>query len=480
MWLKIKQLAIPISVKLAILYAVILFCILLFTSLITVAGLCYMLYAQADNSLDRSAATITHYLETENAVDQYLLRKKLLPMGIILRIVDNQNNLIFDNAPFNADTLAFSEEPANDIGTFLLASLNRKTQVVSIESHYFYYANQVVTIDKRPYLLHFFKPMTEQAHFLVFLIKILLITNALGLLIAIVSGVFISRKILRPLRDVINTAREIEVNDLGKRIEITGSNDELQELAKTFNHMLNRIQTGFEQQRRFVSDASHELRTPITVISGYTNMLDRWGKQDPAALEEGIAAIKSEAANMYKLIEKLLFLARADHNKQIIAKVPVATEPLIDGIAQETCLIAPSHQIVLAHNDSATIHADASSIKEMLRIFIENSIKYTPAGQTIRIASHKADGYLEITVQDTGIGIPEEDLPHIFDRFYRADKSRTKAAGGGTGLGLSIARWIAVQHDSTIDLTSKPGGGTTVVVKIPLLTPILTIHDTTQ
>jgi signal transduction histidine kinase len=468
MWLKIKQLAIPLSIKLAILYAVILSCILLFTSLITVAGLYYMLYTQADNALDQSIYSVTHYLEAGNAVDQHLLKKKLLPTGIILRIVDNQNNLVFDNAPAISDTLDFSEEHADEVGAFLLAPLNKRTQIVCIDHHFYYYANQVVTIDNRSYQLHFMKPMTEQTHFLMFLVKILLVTNALGLLIAIISGIFISRRILRPLRAIINTAKEIEVNDLGKRIDITGSNDELQELAKTFNHMLNRIQTGFEQQRRFVSDASHELRTPITVISGYANMLDRWGKQDPAALDEGISAIKLEAANMYELIEKLLFLARADHSKQIVTKISVKTEPLLDEIAQETRLIAPNHQILLVQNDPATIDADASSIKEMLRIFIENSIKFTPMGKTISIASQKTGSHLEITVQDTGIGIPEDEQSNIFDRFYRVDKSRTKATGGGTGLGLSIAHWIAAQHSSTIHLTSKPGDGTRVTVRIPL------------
>lgn len=467
---KIKQLSIPLSVKLTVLYVVILTYILLFTSLITVAGLYYMLYTQADHVLEQSIASVTHYLEAGNTVDQHLLKKKLLPTGIILRIIDNQNNLVFDNAPSPADTLDFPDEHAEDAGTFLLAPLNKRTQIVCIDRHFYYYASHTVTTGNHSYQLQFMKPMAEQTHFFVVLIKILLATNILGLLIAVISGIFISRNILRPLRSIINTAREIEVNDLGKRIEITGSNDELQELAKTFNHMLNRIQTGFEQQRRFVSDASHELRTPVTVISGYANMLDRWGKEDPDALEEGISAIKSEAANMYELIEKLLLLARADYGKHIVTKTAVEMEPLLEEIAQETRLIAPNHQIVLVQNDPAAVYADASSIKEMLRIFIENSIKYTPSGETIRIASQKADNYLEISVEDNGIGIPEEEQPNIFDRFYRVDKSRTKATGGSTGLGLSIARWIADEHASTIHLTSKPGSGTRIAVRIPLLT----------
>jgi signal transduction histidine kinase len=231
--------------------------------------------------------------------------------------------------------------------------------------------------------------------------------------------------------------------------------------------MLNRIQTGFEKQRRFVSDASHELRTPITVISGYADMLDRWGKQDPSALQESIEAIKSEAKNMYGLIEKLLFLARADQNRQILKKSPLDTERLIEEIFQETSIIAPNHIIVLSQNEPATICADSASIKQMLRIFIENSINYTPNGGKINISAKKSGHYFDITIKDSGIGIPSEDQPHVFNRFYRVDKSRTKITGG-TGLGLSIANWIAEQHNITINLDSTLGEGTTITVHIPL------------
>jgi signal transduction histidine kinase len=278
---------------------------------------------------------------------------------------------------------------------------------------------------------------------------------------------FISRKILQPIRAITDTAQQIEVNNLGKRIPISGSNDELAELANTFNHMLDRIHNGFEQQRRFVSDASHELRTPITVISGYADMLDRWGKEDRSALDEGILSIKLEAANMQNLIEKLLFLARADKGSQAFKKVPLQTQGLIEEIFQETCLIAPNHQVILVNNDSASILADAYDIKQMLRAFIENSIKYTKAGGRISISAKQLDNHLNITIQDTGIGIPIEEQSRIFNRFYRVDKSRTKETGG-TGLGLSIASWIAKQYGIILEVESAPGQGTAITAQIPL------------
>jgi signal transduction histidine kinase len=175
--------------------------------------------------------------------------------------------------------------------------------------------------------------------------------------------------------------------------------------------------------------------------------------------------IKSEASHMQNSIEKLLFLARIDQCGELLKKAPVEMGELIEEVVQDTRLIAPEHQIILCQNDPVVLLADAFAIKQLLRIFIENSIKYTPAGGTISITSRTTGKHLEISVQDTGIGIPEEDQSRIFDRFYRVDKSRSKATGG-TGLGLSIARWIAEQHCSTIHLSSTLGKGTTITVTI--------------
>jgi signal transduction histidine kinase len=465
---KIKLLRIPISVKLTVLYAIILSCILIFTSCLTVGGLLYVLFTQAHADLRQSVISVTQYLEKANTVDNSLLEENLLQPGIILKIYDDQNSLIIDSEAHALDTHAPMWEDNHEFGTRSFAAMKEQvSQLIDTERSYFYYDKQKISLDGHLFKLHFMKPMLEQNRFLKTLIVNLLITNVLGLIIAIISGIFISNRILRPIRNITETAKEIEIKNLEKRITLTDSNDELHELAKTFNHMLNRIQMGFERQRRFVSDASHELRTPITVISGYAEMLDSWGKQDPSALQEGIEAIKSEANNMYGLIEKLLFLARADQNRQILKKAPLNTEHLIEEVFQETCIIAPNHKIILTQNDPAIICADSALIKQMLRIFIENSINYTPNDGKIIIGARKVENYFEVTVKDTGIGIPDEDQPHVFNRFYRVDKSRSKFIGG-TGLGLSIAGWIAEQYNSTIHLDSKLGEGTTITIRIPL------------
>lgn len=469
MWSKIKN--ISISVKLTLLYAAMLLAILLFTSVLTVAGLYHVLYTQAESDITLSAKNLQRYLAEGNPLNQNLLKEHVLVSGVIIRILDKHNTLLVDNAPYllgNPEIAGVGTGAKDSLGKFL-SNNNEAFRIIQLDNVYYYYVTQSLLQDGQFYQLQLMKALSEQTHFLQTLIKILVATNGIGLFIALLSGIFISRKTLHPLRTITSAVQKIEVNDLGKRIPVSNSGDELDELAKTFNHMLARLQAGFEQQQRFVSDASHELRTPITVISGYANMLDRWGKNDPAALEEGLSSIQAEAANMNGIIEKLLFLARADQGKQLIHKTKLAMVPLIETILQETRMIAPQHHIVLDANDPVFIEADGSAIKQMLRIFIENSINYTPAGGAIRIASHLIDHCLEIAIEDTGIGIAIEDQSKVFDRFYRVDPSRTKSTGG-TGLGLSIARWIAAQHGSSIHLTSTPGVGTTVTLQFLLTT----------
>ncbi|MCC5466654.1 sensor histidine kinase [Pelosinus baikalensis] len=468
MWSKIKSIALPNSIKLSILYIAISLCILFIISLISVWRVQYILYSQARDDLAISANNVRSYIAEGHSLDEHMLNENILVPNVILRVFDDQNTLLLDNSPYKLSALQLQMKNQEGIHLFENALLSEKVLPDFEVNHtHFYSLKQSVQLNEHSYQLHFLKIIAENDDFLENLSYIMKASSFLGLLILIMLGLFIIRNILRPIRDITEIAKAIEINDLGKRIPISDNNNELHKLAKTFNHMLDRLQMGFEQQQRFAADASHELRTPIAVISGYANMLDRWGKQDPVVLEEGISAIKSEAANMHELIEKLLFLARADQSKQVLDKSNLDIKDLIKEIVQETRLIAPNHCILLIKNDTAVIYADSASIKQMLRIFIENSIKYTPIGGTISIASHRTSTYLAITIQDTGIGISQEHQSKIFDRFYRVDTSRSKLTGG-TGLGLSIAQYIAEQHDGVIELISIPGEGTTIRLHLPL------------
>lgn len=284
-----------------------------------------------------------------------------------------------------------------------------------------------------------------------------------GLFIMISIGVKVAQKVLHPIEGMTEDIKEISSNSLDKRLNVSTAKDELKDLSVAFNGMLDELHEMYDKQSMFVSDASHELRTPIAVIQGYASMLDRWGKDDPEVLQESLTAIKTESENMKELVEKLLFLARADKNRIVLDKEFFDIHDLMNEIVKETEMISPQHTIESKLNFDGQLYGDQNSIKQALRVFIDNSIKYTPDGGIITILLYKQENNVIIGIGDTGIGIPKEDIPHIFDRFYRADKSRAKETGGN-GLGLSIAKWILDQHHCVVNVTSQLNMGTSIEI----------------
>jgi signal transduction histidine kinase len=258
----------------------------------------------------------------------------------------------------------------------------------------------------------------------------------------------------------INAAR------LDTRINIDETQEELRSLARAINGMLDRINESYRAQVRFVSDASHELRTPISVIQGYANLLDRWGKNDPKTLQESITAIKDEAANMKELIEQLLFLARGDNNTIMLQPEVFWLSELAEEVMNETRMIDSTHNFEVKTTNAA-VSADRALIKQAVRILVDNSIKYTESGGTIKITVTKENMTAKLSVQDDGIGINPDVLPYIFDRFYRAEESRARVTGGA-GLGLSIAKWIISRHGGYMEVLSREGLGTRVTIVLAL------------
>lgn len=269
------------------------------------------------------------------------------------------------------------------------------------------------------------------------------------------------------IRDLAGKISTIDADKLGKGITVDSSQEELKELAKAINHMLDRINSSYKAQIRFVSDASHELRTPISVIQGYVNLLDRWGKDDPKVMEEAINAIKSESENMKDLIEKLLFLARSDNETIQMHMEVIDACDIVDEITRETQMIDGNHRFKAELKRPALINADKQLLKQALRILVDNSIKFTPQGKDIMLRAYEKDGKVHIAVQDNGIGIEPKDLPHLFDRFYRSDESRARGTGG-SGLGLSIAKWIVERHEAYFEILSRVNIGTRITMVFPL------------
>lgn len=352
---------------------------------------------------------------------------------------------------------------------FIFSFLLILSNIAAVGGFMYFIKQHAVDIKADQGLLYieFTKNTVEVSNYIGVIASIILFSDIVLLAIMLPIGSRVSRRLLLPVKKMTETVKSISVRDLDTRLDVRGSKDELKDLAKTFNDMLDRLQRSYELQNQFVSDASHELRTPIAVIQGYANLLDRWGKEDKNVLDESITAIKSEAESMKRLVEQLLFLARSDKQTQKVEMANFKINELIDEVVKETKLIDAKHQILNQYNEALTINGDKNLLKEALRIFIDNSIKYTEEGGVIKINSYHRNRNLVLEIEDTGSGISKEDLPHIFDRFYRADKSRTKVTGG-TGLGLSIAKWIVLRHKGTIEVQSKLGWGTKISILLPL------------
>ena len=242
---------------------------------------------------------------------------------------------------------------------------------------------------------------------------------------------------------------------------------DLQGLEDAINGLLSRMHQAYRQQAQFVSDASHELRTPIAVIQGYAGMLDRWGKQDEKVLDESIAAIKSEAGYMSKLVEQLLFLARGDTGRNRMEFKEISLGELMEEVCEDCRVIDKGHDYRLEKRSEARCSGDWDMLKQCARILTDNALKYTPEGGLICLRTYtNAAGEACLEVQDSGIGVSAEDMQHMFDRFYRSDPARARQSGG-TGLGLAIARWIVDRHGGHFEVLSREGLGTRMTVCLP-------------
>ncbi len=294
------------------------------------------------------------------------------------------------------------------------------------------------------------------------LLEILIYTSAIafgiGSLLIIAISPILSKKILEPLAKITLAEQEISIEKLDKRINYDGNDLELKSLSDSFDKMIERLELSFNKQNQFISDVSHELKTPIAVISGYTNLLDRWGKDDKETLNKSIQAIKNETKNMNDLVSKLLYIAKVDAGKISPNKVLINISDLINEVIEESILLETNRNIFSTNNEKCFIKADENNVKELIRIFIDNAIKYTNENGNIDIYSKRENGRVYINIKDDGVGISKQDQENIFDRFYRVDKSRNKETGG-VGLGLAIATSIASLNDAQIKIESELNKG---------------------
>ncbi len=277
----------------------------------------------------------------------------------------------------------------------------------------------------------------------------------------------LTASLFRPLEDIASVARQItRADDLSRRVPHSNRTDEIGDLARAFNQTLERLERLFRSQQRFLADVSHELRTPLTSVRGNLDLMQRFGDYD----EESMVVVQDEMERMSRLLGDLLLLARADTGGLPLRHEPVELDNVLFEVYRQISRIEKPVTVELTAVDQAMIMGDEDRLKQLILNLVDNAIKYTQPGGMVRLSLAKDSGWAQLIVSDTGIGIPAEDLPHIFERFYRVDKARSRAQGG-SGLGLAIAKWVVQAHGGAIKVDSTVGAGTTFTVTLPIYHP---------
>ncbi|HEY9282197.1 MAG TPA: heavy metal sensor histidine kinase [Pyrinomonadaceae bacterium] len=320
-----------------------------------------------------------------------------------------------------------------------------------------------------PYIVLASQPLEAVEDELESLREILYFATPAALLLAGVGGWFIARQGLAPVAAMARSARQIGAGSLDSQLPVANPRDELGQLATTFNELLARLDAAFDEQRRFMADASHELRTPLSVMSTAAGVTLKKQRRDEAEYREALRVVAEQARRLSRIVNDMFLLARADAGRYPVRKRALYLNDLLTEVTRAGGVLAADKGVTfeVSNLEEAAFHGDEDLLRQMLLNLVDNAVKFTPAGGVVRLGLERRGGEYLLSVSDTGPGIPAEARAHVFERFYRADKARTRADDGGAGLGLAIARWIAEAHDGDLELYDSGRAGSTFVARLP-------------
>lgn len=314
------------------------------------------------------------------------------------------------------------------------------------------------------------RPLDDVADTLTLLQQILLGGGMIALIVTGIGAMYLSKRALRPIEQITLTAQSIvRAEDLGRRIPEPAQRDELHQLTVTINELLSRLEQLFSTQQRFVADVSHELRTPLTAMQGNLEVLERGASVDPALLKEVIGDMRRETARLIRMVNDLLLLAQSETHVALRHE-PVELDTLLLEVFRELRPLAGQVRLRIGAEDQILVYGDRDRIKQALLNLGVNALQYTPPGGLVVLGLERYEQFACLSVADTGVGISEAELTHIFDRFYRVDRSRSRHSGGA-GLGLSIVKWVAEAHGGYVTVASEVGRGSTFAIYLPLPEP---------
>ena len=323
-----------------------------------------------------------------------------------------------------------------------------------------------------PYLIVVAQSLRANAEELALLSQIFYFAVPVALTFAGLGGFFLARQALAPVAAMSERARHISAENLAERLPVANSRDELGRLAATFNELLARLDASFDQQRQFMADASHELRTPLSVMHTTAEVTLEQPRRTESEYRDALAMMDAQVRRLARIVEDMFMLARADAGRRPLHQSDFYLDELICETAQAARMLAARKEVAVEVAGAADVpfRGDEGLLRQMLLNLLDNAIRYTPAGGTIRVSLTQFDSMCEISVADSGTGIPFEAQARIFERFFRADESRSRAeaaGGSGAGLGLSIARWIAEAHDGQLELSHSDQSGSVFVASLP-------------
>jgi two-component system OmpR family sensor kinase len=452
-----------LRLRLTILYSALTGGILLISGILLYSLVNVLLLAQVDTTLLQNASDLLSgwRVGQSGQLSQATLPKVNLTSYVYYQIWDNNGRLNSASAG-----LGQIDQPLDPVGYQLKKTIYRNSIIQSVHLRVL---NVPLIAGGRPIgTLQVASSMVLVDTTLRSLVQTIIVVEVAAVIFAAAVSWFFTGQALAPLVKITESALQISnADDLSRRVPTrTPKNDEMGQMVTAFNATLSRLEQLFSSQQRFLADVSHELRTPLTVIKGNVDLMRHMKMAD----EESLDNIEDEADRLTRLVGDLLLEAQAESGKLPLQFAPVELDTLLLEVFNEMRILARERvQLKLTEIDQIMIIGDRDRLKQVLINLISNAIKYTPQGGRVYLSLGKYSDNARLIVRDTGLGIPADDLPHIFERFYRAEKSRSRSKVGGFGLGLSIAYWIVTNHGGQIEVDSAEGKGTTFCIYLPLL-----------
>lgn len=393
--------------------------------------------------------------------DEFREHSVLGPGGDLFQVADEQGEWLYRSVSLEGNNVSIAR--AGDLGS-------PRIETLQVQGRALRFYSERISVNGKSYVVQVAAPMSEGVEALERFRLLLLIAAPLLLSAASAGGYWISTRALAPVDEISQAAQRISIENLTERLEVPQTGDQLERLSRTLNHMLSRLEASVRRMAQFTADASHELRAPVSLIRTTAEVAlikDRSAEEYRRALTN----VLEESERTSRVIDSLMLLARADSQAEILDTVPVDAFVIVRSAAEQGERLAQTRglqfSLDLPLQETICVKADGEALRRALLILLDNATKYTPAGGSVALRLEARNGIAAVSVADTGIGIAREDIPHIFDRFWRADKARSRAQGG-VGLGLSIAKWIADVHGCSIVVRSELGKGSTFELRIPM------------